>query len=419
MGIIYYECKKAFTSPILIALILLFASYNILLIVSTSDRREELKVANQLAGKYGVQITDESMNQFREDLQHDIVKLNEITRTDQKFSSVFDFLDTLRYEDVERYSEAELDFFTELQLKEKYYEMANDIDNRYDQIDWEQIGESQINMYRFSGSAADTIKNEYAKLSQRFEEMKDNDEHKTWFFAGNPYKMHSFLFRTIFGHVIFESLIIIALAAALITNYEFENRTHLVAYTTKRGRRLMRDKLASSLLTATTVSAFLLILTLGTYFAVFDYSHLWGSSISSALNWEYKLPYVSWWNISFSAFLIGSILLVYASMILFTAIIFSISIFVKNSYFTFFIFAVFFAVALLLPGFMPASTNLIFIAGYNLSQLVMNPHMFLMGNSSGAMMFKNYEWITMCAWTIIVVALSYISLRRFRKQDIH
>ncbi|CAH1203850.1 hypothetical protein PAECIP111893_02090 [Paenibacillus plantiphilus] len=399
MDIIYYECKKAFTSPILIALLLLFASYNILLIVSTSDRREELKVANQLAGKYGVGITDDSMNQFREDLQHDLVKLNEITRTD--------------------YSEAELDFFTELQLKEKYYEMANDIDNRYDQIDWEQIGESQINMYRFSGSAADTMKNEYIKLSLRFEEMKDNDEHKMWFFAGDPYKMHSFLFRTIFGHVIFESLIIIALAAALITNYEFENRTHLVAYTTTRGRRLMRDKLAASLLTATTVSVFILILTLGTYFAVFDYSHLWGSSISSALNWEYKLPYVSWWNISFSAFLIWSILLVYASMMLFTAIIFSISIFVKNNYFTFFIFAVFFAVALLLPGFIPASTNLIFIAGYNLSQLVMNPHMFLMGNSSGAMMFKNYEWITICAWTIIVVALSYISLRRFRKQDIH
>ena len=59
MRIVFHECKKAFTSPILITLLVLFSALNIFLIVSNSYFKEELKVANELADTYGVKITDE------------------------------------------------------------------------------------------------------------------------------------------------------------------------------------------------------------------------------------------------------------------------------------------------------------------------------------------------------------------------
>lgn len=420
MRLVFYECKKAFTSPILIVLILLFTAYNIFLIFSNSYFKEELTVANELAKEYGVQITDESLQRFKQDLQTDLAKLNEMTRhhTSQEFTTVYEFLDTLGYEDHDLYSEEEWAIFTRLQLREMYFNLAESIDNDYESIDWKEISEIEIKKYGLSGSAATTLQYEYDKFSQRFEQMKTNEEHKTWFFAGNPYRTHSFLFRTIFGHLIFESMILIVLATALITNFEFENRTHLVSYSTKRGRNLLKDKLAASLLTATAITVFLFVITLGTYFSMFDYSHLWHSSISSALNWEYNLPYVSWWNLSFLDFLLLSISLVYVCLLLFSAMTFVISVFLKNSYFTFFLFAVFFAISYMMTSFMPTSSMLILITGFNLSTLVMNPHMFFMGNR-GMMIFQHYEIITISAWTIIAIALCIFSFKRFKKQEIH
>lgn len=420
MRIIFYECKKAFTSPVLLALILIFAAYNLFLISSHSSFKGELTVVNELAEAYGVQMTDESLQQLQQDLQTDISKLNEMTRkhTSEEFMSVHEFLDSLHDDEHDPYSEEEWAIFTRLQLKEMYFAMAESIDSEYEKIDWKKIAEIQIEKYELSGNTAATLRNEYDTLSQRFEDMKANEEHQTWFFAGNSYKMHSFLFRTMFGHLIFESLILIVLASALITNFEFENRTHLVTYSARRGRQLMKDKLAASLVVATTITVFLFGITLVTYFSVFDYSYLWGSSISSALNWEYTLPYVSWWNLSFLAFLLWSILLVYICLLLFSAMTFVISLFLKNSYFTIFLFAAFFTVSYMLTGFMPSSSMLILITGFNLSTLVMNPHLFFMGNK-GMMMFKYYEIITVSAWIMIIIALCIFSFKRFDKQEIH
>ena len=161
--------------------------------------------------------------------------------------------------------------------------------------------------------------------------MVENGEHKQWFFAGKAYYMHTFLFKTVFLQIIIESLLLIVLTTALITTYEFENRTHLLAYSTKRGRKLMKNKLMSSLAMATTIVFLLFAITLGTFFSVFDYSHVWETSISSAFNWEYNFPYVAWWDISVGTFLIGVIALVFVTLLLFSGLTFSLSVMVKNS----------------------------------------------------------------------------------------
>ncbi|MBU5444058.1 hypothetical protein [Paenibacillus sp. MSJ-34] len=390
MRVIIYECKKAFRSPILIALLVLFCAFNIYVIWNESYRTDELKIAGQLAETYGIRITDESLRQLEADLRTGM---------------------------AERHGKP---VPAELQLKGMYWQIARNIDSEYEKIDWNEIANVEIAKYRLSGRVADMFKSEYGKLSQRFEAMKEQDEHKTWFFAGKPYRMHGFLFASVFRPILYEALILVVLATALIANYEFENKTYLVTYSTRRGRLLMKDKLAASLLTATGMLTVLLAVTLGFYFSVFDYSRLWGSSISSALNWEYSLddlPYVSWWNLSFAGYLLCSVLLVYLCMLLLSGIVFFLSVWVKNSYFAFFLFAAFFVSALLLPSFVP-SPLLLFIAVHNLSVLFMNPHVWFMGNG-GLTMFQSYEPVTVGSWTIITAALCMFSLRRFQKQEIH
>lgn len=135
--IVWYECKKALTSPILIGLLLLFTAFNIFVIMSNSYFKEELKVANQLVEKYGRQITDQSLIQFEKDLQVDLAQLKEITG--REFGSVYDFVEQLPYEKRDLYSDQDWHFIEQLQLKEMYFGMANDIDENYASIDLQQV----------------------------------------------------------------------------------------------------------------------------------------------------------------------------------------------------------------------------------------------------------------------------------------
>lgn len=419
MSIILYECKKAFTSPILISLILLFAAFNIFTIISSSDHKEELKIVNDIVDTYGLKITDESLARYELDLQDDLVELNIITATHRtkEYESVLQFLDELKVEDHNLYSEKEWDTFGQLQLKEMYFTMAKSIDEEYATIDIQKIAEYEIKRFGLTGPAAESVKSEYENFSIRFEEMKQNGEHKEWFFAGKAHRMHSLLFKSTFRQLAMESMILIVLATALITNFEFENRTQFITYATARGRRLMKDKLIASLLATTAIVGILMMITLSMFFWIFDYSHVWKSSINSAFTWEYNFPNVTWWDMSFSTFLICISLLVYICMILFSVTTFAISVFTKNSYVTFIFFATFFIIAYMMPSFIPTSSRVMLAVGYNLSSIVLNPHVAFMG-TSGLMMFKNYEWMTVGVWTGLALVACFISLRLFTKEEI-
>jgi len=417
--IIFQECKKAFTSPIILALLILFSAYNIYLIYDSSVYKDELHVVNELAETYGVNITDESLSKLDQDLKSDLIDFNMITekKSSQTFSSAHDFFEQLRFEDQELYTEEERQFLSNVYLKEVYFSSARMIDKTYKKIDIVSFGELEINNYGLSGTDAEKLRKQYAQLANRFDELQENDEHKQWFFNGKQYLMHKLLFKTVFKHIIFESIILLVLATALITNYEFENRTHLVAYTAKRGRRLMLDKLAASLIVVMIMTTLLIIITLGTYFTVFDYSYLFKSSISSAFNWEADLPYISWWSMSFFTYLILGIVLMYVCMLLFSVVTFVISVMVKNSYYTFFLFGAVFAVLFMIQRFVSTSSSLIFITGFNLSALVSFPQVWFMSNR-GLILFKYYELMTISVWTIIIVVLCIFCLRRFKKQAI-
>lgn len=415
MRIVFHECKKAFTSPILLGLLVIFSAFNIFMIVSNTYFKDELRTANELSKTYGLEITEDSLQQFEQDLQTDHSKLTAITGG--KFDRIYDFLEGFKMEDYDLYTEDEHLFFQQLQLKEMYLDWAKSIDDDYETLDVIALGKANIEKYKLSGKAASIMLNEHERLAERFEQLKENAEHKEWFFLGKPYELHSFLFRTMFKTFMFEALLLIVLATALLTTFEFENKTHLLAYSTKRGRSLMRDKLGASLIVSIVFITCLLLITLGTYFIIFDYSYLWRSSISSALNWEYNMPYITWWELPFWKFLLLIIIFMYICLLLFSTITFVVAVIVKNSYFTFFIFAACFAIGFMLPSFMSTSSMLILISVFNLPVVVMNPHMLFTGNSE-LTMFKYHEIITMTVWITITLILYWSTTKYFRRVDI-
>src|SRR5699024_10784608 len=116
----------------------------------------------------------------------------------------------------------------------------------------------------------------------------------------------------------------VVLITAYLVNYEFDNNTQLLTYSTKRGRSLIVDKIYISLLVNIIVTTVIMGVGLITYFSVFDYSGLWNVPISSYLNADFPRPYMSWWNMSFIQYLLCSVGVIYICVLLFTGVTFII-----------------------------------------------------------------------------------------------
>lgn len=419
-----YEFKKVITSPIIIALMIIFVSFNIFIIFQNRYYKKELKVLNKIVDKVGYKIDDNMKAKFKIYYEEELNKANDITynKTSKTYKSAFEILESLNHnqgkykEDI--YSKRELELINEVGIIEAYYNTIEGIDHTYEKLDFMQIAEGEIKKYRLSGKAAETLRREYEDFSERFHQLIKNGEHKNLFFMGSIYRMHSLLFKTLFRSFIFEIMIFSVLITAFIVNYEFDNSTHLLAYSSKKGRKLIMYKLLISVVTTVLIAALIMGLGLLTYFLQYDYSGLWQVPISSYFNAEYDLPYMSWWNMSFIQYLLLGIGVIYICSLIFNGIAFIISRLVKNSYIVFFIFAILFGLALVLPGATPTHSKLIFLGSFTPFMLIMNSFVWFM--ESGAFtIFKYYELITLTIWSVIIIGFSGLSIKSFKKQDIY
>ncbi|MFT5872440.1 MAG: hypothetical protein ACI8WT_001371 [Clostridium sp.] len=418
MYIKLYELKKVVTSPVIIGLTALFILFNVFTIFNSTYYTSELKVLNKIVNKFGYKINDKMMVGFKLYYSDQLKELNKTTS--QKTSKTYKSAAKLFSNDFNSgsiYKKEYLEFFNEVRVIENYYYIAKDIDVSYKDIDIVELGEAVIAKYKLSGSAGETVRKQYSKLSIRFGKLKENGEHKNLFFIGKAYKMHTLLFKSLFGNFIYEIMILVVLITGYLINYEFENKTQFVVYSTKRGRKLSTDKFYVSIFSSILVTTIIISISLGVYFSVVSYSGLWSVPISSGFNWEYNVPYISWWDMSFAKYLFYCIGLVYACEILFTFITFIIASFIKNSYIVFFTFAIILGIFLIIPGIIPANSNAILVAHFTPFVLILNPFVWFM--EKGITTFEYYEVITIVVWAAILLTLCGLCTRRLKKQNLY
>lgn len=418
MHIKLYELKKVVTSPVIIGLTALFILFNVFTIFNSTYYTSELKVLNKIVNKIGYKINDKMLVGFKLYYSDKLKELNKTTS--QKTSKTYKSATELFSNDFNSgsiYKKEDLEFFNEVRVIENYYYSAKNIDISYEDIDVVELGEAVIAKYKLSGSAAETVRKQYLKLSKRFDKLKENGEHKNLFFIGKAYKMHTLLFKSLFGNFIYEIMILVVLITGYLINYEFENKTQFVVYSTKRGRKLSTDKFYVSIFSSILVTTIIISISLGVYFSVVSYSGLLNVPISSGFNWEYNSPYISWWDMSFAKYLLYCIGLVYACEMLFTLITFIIASFIKNSYIVFFTFAIILGIFLIIPGIIPANSNAIFVAHFTPFVLILNSFVWFMEKEITT--FKYYEIITIVVWSAILLTLCGLCTRRFKKQNLY
>lgn len=381
MEVVKLEFLKIITSKVLWGLTLVFILFNVFIIYEKSYIRDDLKILNEIIDEEGVKIDSEMMKNFKE-----------------------------------LYSEEKDD--NRNTIIEGYYNSIPVLEEKYNNIDVMKMAENTISKEGYDGEDAEKIREKSSEFNRRFEEIKENKEEKYLFFSGINYRMHSFLFSTIFGNMNYEIAIIVVLLTTFILNYEFDNRTSLTVYSTKKGRNIIKDKLLASILSTLIFTTVILVVTLGVFFMVFDYSRVWGTSINSFFNWENQLPYISWFNLTIAQYLGSIIGIIYILQLIFLGITFILCKFIRSTYKAFTVFFIVYGIGILLPEIMNINLKSLVVSVFTPFTLAFNLSTRFMGFGMIYPM-KYYEMITLSIWIIGVSILGYFSIKSFKRESIN
>lgn len=421
MNLKKYEFKKIILSPIFIGLTLIFLVYNTMMILNKSYMKKDLKVLNEIVSNVGYAITDEMMVNFQKYYKNELNSAKELLN--KKDYDLYDtmgkfFDENYLYEgDESKFNKDEIEFLNKILSIEVYYFLSSDLEQDYKRIDINKIAEKELTTSSYNEKINNIIRKNYNEFAIRFKELKENSEHKNLFFYGKTYKMHSLLFKDIFTAIIYEIMILIVLVTAFILNYEFENRTASVIYSTKRGRNLIKDKLMVVLGTTVLITTIIIGIALLIYFNVFDYSELWKIPISNYFGQEYNTHYMSWWNMSILKYLVAVIFVVYILEIIFSGITFILASFIKNTYIVFGTFLLIVGSGILLPVFIPAKFNIVIASVYTPFTLILNPSWWFM--MKGMLQTnKYYEIITLLTWSIGILIIGMLCIKKFKRESI-
>lgn len=409
MRMTWYEMKKALLSPIVLVLILGCIGLNTFQIISQSHAKDEINLVNELIDTYGLTITADSLAQLNQDLDDEAARLG---GTD----GVREYLNNMTYEIYNELSADDRQSVDRLSTLSMYESLGTSLEERYASVNMDELRKDLYTGLDKDSSFSNFMEQEFNGWEKRYEEIIATNEYKQWFFAGD-YRIHSEMYRTLLKNIAIQSVLIVALMTALIANYEVDQRTQQVLYTTKKGRLLMRHKFSASLVLASLTFFILITAAFGLYFIIYDFSGVWNSVVSSGLNWEYKLPYITWWELTIWQYFLLAVGIEWVVVVIVSMLTFTISFYVKNSYFTWIICMALLIGVFLYPELFNAFPFLKFLATLNLTLLLLNPHMYFSGGTSLTMV-QYFELWSLLIWAVIAVIVSLVSYQRFLKKDV-
>lgn len=406
-----WELQKLWRSPVIWVLLAVFVGFNSFYIWSNARAGQELAVLNNIVATYGKVIDEEML----EELQVEIEQKAETLGSKQGAAAYLESLTPEFYSEQPEDVQWQID---ELSLYVMYAELAVQLKERYGKVNIQALGEDTKKTYGLTGSAASWMDDHFVQLEKRFETYMENESYNEWFFAGNPYRMHSFLFRSVVKMVALEGILLAVLMTAYLVSYEREQRTHLLVFASKLGRKVMRKKAWAASIATTATGIVLMAGTLAVFFSLHDYSGLWDVNVGSGLNWEYQAPYVFWWDIPMWQYVLLAVAIIFISWLIITAATFALAVNVQNSYLVSIAILIVLLALFVVPSYLAFSPLLMLASHFNLILLVLNPHMLFNG-LSGMTGFWYHELLTLSIFVLLAAGLAVWSIKRFKRKDLH
>lgn len=192
-------------------------------------------------------------------------------------------------------------------------EVMNAPENIFAGYDTGSLAAFYVDIVKESPAAAGWIQGKYSLLQPRVEHLAQSGAALDHYAGNATYESHQFLFGTLMRAMLAEGSICAMLIVLYLMGYEQLNRTEGTVCASCIGRRLWGKKLAAAMMSAGTLYMMLIGVTLAVYFGRWDYSGIWGDSVSSRFNYLtdmlHKRPFLTWGDFTTGGYLTASLVL--------------------------------------------------------------------------------------------------------------
>ena len=410
MEIVKHELKKIFTTPIVLIALVVILSFNGLAIFSNTHIRGYMSVVTDFAQTSSSELTPSTIAIWQEQADLSLLNANDLAGTDYADPSYF-----FDNHAIWTYPQEVVDSFWLAQQQFYYIKIATNTNELFEtQMDMTARNEMVVSQLGATGTLAELIEQQYQLASLRVDEVFENGDYNYLFFSGNATRSLSFLINTVVRVATIGSILLGVLITSHLLCFEFEQKTYLIAYTTKIGRKLQVKKLIASFIATTIIYTVIMGLTLLLYFSVYNYSSLWQTPMHSIFMNEQQFLALFWYDFNFWQYLLLMWVVLLGLQFIVVLMIFTLSKFFKNSYLLGTVFIITMAVIFIIPDFIPRSSNWLLYATFNPTTILFNlQNTFQVDN-----LFPHFEKLTLGIWTIGLAISGYITQRQFKKGDI-
>ena len=411
------ELRKILTSWIIWALAIGTILLSMWATTQNAHHIPQLQILTDMVAQYGAPITEESLAGWERLHQEKMTALN--AELSEEFKTVAELRESL-YEtqtDIWNLLPEQMDLYWDARLVEDYLIRATAADEIYQAIDLRSFGENLIEQSRFQGNLPQIIRQNFAHHQENFQTMREQGGHRYFFFNNDFHAMHNQLFGRTLAVATLGLSLVVALSSAFILNYEFDQRSFGLIYTTKKGRKLQWLKLGTALIATTLFTILIMVPVLAHYFMTYDYAGLWHIPLSSLFYASEGFFFlVPRYAMTFSHYLLAFMAVVYLTQLLFAALIFSVSNALRNGYLVPIAFFMLAAFGIFYFHFVPAS-SLLYYLGFNPFRM-MNDVSRLFMIFSVSQTNPHYEVITLVIWTAISIFSGIFTFWKFNKIDL-
>lgn len=367
------ELNKLFRGKLMLGLIVLSVVLNAALLFMQRDKIHTLQSIDKFGAEYGSTVSDETL------------KILEQIWNEEPGNDI-----------------SWVEFQNNLECSKVYYQslQSSDMANAY------------CNLMRLEGKAAEYVQDEFAKSDSR---IQDAAEQEVTVFP--PYRMRIFDFIT--TYLLFAVNLEGVIAAVILTLYvidmERSSGTASTVYSTKKGKRILRDKLLAAF-TGSLLSFFLIVvLTFLPAAFLFPTETILNTMVSNPMVNLKGVPCIAKAAITIGEYIAVSLFMSSILVGIYSLGSFAVGIRAKNGYFAVGILMILLGIMRVFSSVAPTSTYLFFWSQYNPLDIALKAGTWFLYNANNFSP-SGYEVYTVLLWGGVSVTGCISGLRRFEKR---
>jgi len=181
----------------------------------------------------------------------------------------------------------------------------------YADYDLKSLSNFYNDYVKSSPTAAALMERKYERLAERIAHLSETGAAMDWYGGPVTHNVHQFLYGVLMRAVLTEGAVLGMLSMLFLLGYENQQRTAAGVYASRTGRKLCHCKVLAGITWALSVYLLLAAVTLGIFLLFWDWSGVWGGSVSSQFNYVidlfYPRPFFTWTDFTVGGYLAAAV----------------------------------------------------------------------------------------------------------------